>query len=156
MNDYSIPDLATMPARPSPWMMNQLAGALSTDIALAALTDLAENGTTNLTVSASLSKNDSEREDYTCDKCREFHPAGLNVAITAFGRDTEFAQITVTNPVALFDWAAVVVQIGLCHPCWDSEGYPPSPLTALDDGFVQQAVRLMEAPDLATITDWKE
>lgn len=155
MNDFTIPDLAIMPDRPSDWMKAKLADALVRDESIAALVHLARTGDTTLTVSVDFSQARTVEEDYTCDKCRTHHPAGLNVALTAFGKDTAFAQITVTNPMDLFAWAAVIVQVGLCHTCWAEEGYPPSSLADLDEGFVQQAVRLMEAPDLLNVEDWK-
>lgn len=155
MNDYTVPDLADMPDHPSDWMKGMLVNALTREESFLSLAHLAKTGKSMVAVTVDFARTNTAEEEYTCDKCRVFHPDGLNVAVTAFGKDCAFAQIVVRNPMDLLDWCAVMVQVGLCHTCWAEEGYPPAEGSDGDAHFVSQAVRLMEAPDLATLTGWE-
>jgi hypothetical protein len=132
--------------KPTDWMTRMLASAIASDVGRMALDTWYETGKNTVTVNYSFSKNESPEEDYTCDKCREHHPAGLNVAVWAIGDDVPKGYATITNPVEMMEWASIVVNVGLCHRCWVAEGYPHSALADLDPGFVQQAVRLIQSP----------
>ena len=147
MNDfYSRPQPGTMPDKPSDWLIRKLAEGLARPESIIALEGLNATGKSSLCVNVTFSKDSSAVEDYTCDKCRELHMAGLNVAVFAFGRDSAAAEDEIHSPVDLMEWAAVLISVGLCHDCFIGEGYPPSALSDLDEGFVQHAVRIMEAP----------
>ena len=135
----------------TPWMTEKLAIAMSSDVGLMALKQFYE-GHSNLSVSYSFARSKAPEEDYTCDKCREYHPAGLNVALFGIGHDVDAGHATIQNPMDLMEWSRLLVRVGLCHRCWAEEGYPHNPLADIDPGFVQQAVRLIEIPPLDVLT----
>jgi hypothetical protein len=137
--------------KPSPWMSGMLATAMSSEMGLMALRSY-HDGQSNLSVSYSFSRSQAPEEDYTCDKCREHHPTGLNVALFGFGEDVQAGHDSIKNPLDLMEWSRLLVQVGLCHTCWAEEGYPYNPLAKVDAHHVQQVVRLLEIPPLDVIT----
>jgi len=138
--------------KPSAWMTDKLAHAMASDLGLMALRSY-HDGQENLSVSYSFSRSNAPEEDYTCDKCREYHPTGLNVALFGIGHDVQAGHDSIKNPLDLMEWSRLLVQVGLCHKCWAEEGYPYNPLTEVDVRHVQQAVRLLEIPPAEVLAD---
>jgi hypothetical protein len=138
--------------KPSEWMFDKIADAMASDLGQMAFESL-HKGHKNLAVMYSFSRAPGPVEDYTCDKCRVHHPEGLNAIVFGFGEDVEFGHTVVTDPASLVDWSALVVTIGLCHECFEAEGFPHNPLRDIDRSHVQQIVRLIEAPPAELFED---
>lgn len=67
-----------------------------------------------------------DREDFTCDKCREFRTDGLWTSTWPLLRNPrkDTARLPEMSTLELINASVLLVTIGLCDRCTDEEGLP--------------------------------